>query len=205
MLWCDDINERVLYFPSSPLREDIRLALAWLYNVEPFIWTRRFAWILERIVRTVTGVTDILIDLPPGLFGFSESVLALLATLSLKEPLPEGFPLLQVAGTVPQVNAFLVSTPDLNDLFAAVRAYGRLSTRLTGARLVVNRDQFKEATRREVRQRFPVSGVEERLYHLPFNEGLGSLFRERRIRIDDDSFWKQAVDVLRLEGNHGAV
>jgi hypothetical protein len=125
--------------------------------------------------------------------------------LSRKEALPEEFPLSLVGGTVRRVNAFLVSTPDLNDLFAAVRAYGPISGRLVGVRLVVNRDQYQEFTRREVQQRFPVLGIEKALYHLPFSEGLGRLFRERRIRIDADPFWRKAVDVLRLEGTDANV
>src|SRR5882724_3893643 len=50
MTWRDDTDPNVQYLPSSSARGDIRLALSWLYHLEPVTWTRRFAWLLKMAV-----------------------------------------------------------------------------------------------------------------------------------------------------------
>ena len=202
MTWRDEVNDAVLYLPSSSAREDIRLALAWLYEVDSTRWTRRFAWVLDQIATTVEGVTDVMIDLPPGLFGFSQSVLTLLTAYLRGEELPEGFPDSR-ARVDWLINPFLISTPDTNDLFTAVRAYGRISGRLHNLRLIVNQDSRPDDTRRAVTQRFPVLGPDQLLYDIAKNESLGRLFRSRRLELDADSFWKRAAEALRLGNGNG--
>jgi hypothetical protein len=204
MAWTDEVSERVLYLPSSSAKADIRLALAWLYDPDSVRWTRRFAWVLDQIATTIDGLTDVMIDLPPGLFGFSQSVLTLLTVYLRGEPVPEGFPDAK-AKVDWRVNPFLVTSPDTNDLFTAVRSVGPLSARLDRLRLVVNQDNRPDDTRRIVEKRFPVLGLEGLLHPLPKNESLGRLFRDGRLVVDGGGFWRRVAEVLRLEAANGAV
>jgi hypothetical protein len=198
MLWIDEMSSGVNYLPSSSSKEDIRLALGWLYHVDPIDWCRRFAQLIYILISTVPSLTDIVIDLPPGLFGFSQSVLTLLASLANGEALPPGFPDWKAIDVRLRVNPFLVSSPDRNDLFTAIRAYGLLANRLEGLRLIVNQDNQREKTRRAVKQRFPMFGAEYLLHHLPVGEGLTRLFEDRILNIDTDPFWAQMTEELRL-------
>jgi len=79
LLWRHEKDDGVAYLPSSPLRADVEIALGWLYRARQFTWIRRMTWLLEGMREQMSDLTDVVIDLPPGMFGFSHEVLALMA------------------------------------------------------------------------------------------------------------------------------
>jgi len=206
MLWRHERDDGVLYLPSSPLRPDIEVALGWLYRAgEPFSWLRRFSWILDELMKLRSDVSDIVIDLPPGLFGFTHETLVLLSYLSRREPFPEGFPAWHEGAINFRVNPFLVMTPDRSDLVSALEHFALHAARLPELRPLVNRNtEGIGATRAAVRYAFEgplrVIGLEEQLVSVDEARAtLGRIFLDQDLKLTDE-VTRVLVEPLRLNG-----
>jgi hypothetical protein len=149
LFWRHRDDDKVLYLPSSPARRDVLVALGWLYKEEPFTWLQRVTWILDEMAKQVPTLSDVVFDLPPGLFGFAHEMLALVSNLEKGTTLPSGFPKWPTDELSWRGNALLVTTPDRNDLFAAIDYSVRQKEDLTRLGLVLNKST--EATMSRIR------------------------------------------------------
>ncbi|WP_437874517.1 hypothetical protein [Sorangium sp. So ce513] len=141
MLWRHERQDDVLYLPSSPLQHDVAASLGWLHSADPFRWVLRLTWLLDALLERLPQVTDIVVDLPPGVWegGFSHEMLVLASMLSRGEPLPAGYPAWHSAGIAWKVLPVLVTTPDWSDLLPALEYGAANSALLPTLRLLLNR------------------------------------------------------------------
>jgi hypothetical protein len=139
ILWEHESRDGVLYLPSSPLRKDIEIALGWLYYEERHAWVQRLTWLLDGMMDQLPHLTDLVVDLPPGLFGFADEVLTLLAHLDDGKPLPDGYPPSWNTTRPWRVHPFLVATQDRNDLAAALPYYLSRRESLPSLTVLLNR------------------------------------------------------------------
>jgi hypothetical protein len=195
MLWTHEQTDNVLYLPSSPLRQDVETSAAWIHGDEPFQWVRRLAWILDALLSQRPDVTDIVVDLPPGIVGFTHEVLVLLAALASDKALPEGYPVWKQADEHLAVRAFLITTADWNDLVPALEYVTTTSVQLPALTLLplVNKVDIRSMSdlKNEVREHIdPVLrplGLEERLRYVDeLRTSLGRIFRQQNLVITDD-------------------
>jgi len=153
LLWRHELDDGVGYLPSSPLRTDVSIALSWLYRDERFTWIRRMTWLLDGMRQEKFGLTDVVLDLPPGVFGFSLEVMALMAQLAKDHvALPPGFP--STWGDGGWIGRpYLVTTQDRNDLLVAVDYFVQNRREVPTLKLLVNkRTEGFEAIREAVRE-----------------------------------------------------
>jgi CO dehydrogenase nickel-insertion accessory protein CooC1 len=139
LLWKHEHPDGVLYLPSSPCPTDVSLALAWIYREEPFSWLQRLMWLLDGMSKQMTTLGDVVIDLPPGLFGFAHEALALVSNLQQKTEFPSGFPVWNRGGVRWKGNPFLVTSLDHNDLILALEYRLAQRKHLPHLELVLNR------------------------------------------------------------------
>lgn len=189
--------------PSSPLRPDVENALAWLYDEsQQSVWIARFAELLEAIARS-GELTDVIVDLPPGLFGFTQQVLGLMAHLSQPAEEWPGDLIDLPSAAVWRLNPLLVSSDDHNDLFCAVETRLRLTRDLPELKMVVNRSSLaRSELEASLRERFspgaPVSSWGIGLVTL-HGASLGRFFRGGSLNLDD-SIRCELNRELRLDG-----
>ena len=207
LYWKHEVDDGVRYLPSSPFERDISIAVNWLYREEPFDWLQRVMWLLEHMSQQDTALSDIIIDLPPGLFvgGFTHEVLVLLSMLERKEqePFPSGYPAWHEGAVDWRGNAFLVTTPDMNDLTVALSYRLAHSAELHGLRIVLNK-AYDARTRRIqewLRNRYGEGlGMDalplERVDHLGVLE---DIFSTGNIHLSEDV--RRVGRLLRLEDN----
>lgn len=155
LLWRSERDDGVGYLPSSPLRDDVGFALGWLFAQDrELAWLRRLAWLLDELSIRLPGLTDVVIDLPPGVFGFANEVLQMMSTLSRGLPLPEGAPEWTRGDVLWKVRPFLVMSQDENDLVVAMDFFAESYPALPELVPIVNRAAGIEAIRARVRERF---------------------------------------------------
>lgn len=148
-------DERIAWYPSSPLERDQKLDLAWLYEETYWEWTARLAWLLRALADQVPDLTAAVVDLPPGLFGFTHGVMTFLNDVARRGPLPPAFPAFETERTTWRVRPYLVTSEDHNDLYVAVRSYVKLRPQFPDLLAVVNRARGGAAElRAAVRRRF---------------------------------------------------
>jgi len=183
MLWRQGDESQGWLLPSSPSPNDVAVALGWLFQDGQADWQRRTAWILDALAEQLPDLTDVVLDLPPGLFGFVHAVLRLLAALRTGGPLPEGCPDLAGSGRAWETRPFLLMTPDRNAWASALRAFRRLRSTLPTLVPVVNRlSGGRVLLQGAVRSEFGATGIEERLRFLAESpDDLGRLFVDGRL------------------------
>lgn len=196
----------VLYLPSSPTRRDVAHSLGWLYHPEnPLLWLRRVSWIIDELLSRMPELQNIVIDLPPGLAGFSHEVLLLAGNLSPRRPMPAGYP--EWDEVEWRINPFLVMSQDSNDLFAALEYYQEFRSFVPELRPVVNRrSEGIESIRKRVQERFRgemvYDGIEQNLEPVDnLGLSLGRLFIDGTLHYNDEVLRLQ--EVLRL-APHGS-
>jgi hypothetical protein len=195
LLWEHENKDGVLYLPSSPLRRDIAIAMTWLHQQakrsNPYPWIRRMTWLLDGMSQQMPDLTDIVLDLPPTLVGFSYEVLALFSYLMRGEALPPGFPAWQQTTIRWLARPILVTTPDRNDLYSAMDYILDHRTKLPDLVPLVNRrtlgmETLKEWLDRRYGAATGAAGMLERSVG-ELQRTLGSMFREHGdLRLNDE-------------------
>ncbi len=140
MIWRHERNDGVLYLPSSSTYDDMTQSLEWFFG-EAFDFARAFAINLDALAKQIPSLTDVVVDLPPGIWGFPHYVLDLVSMLHYQdeEPLPEDYAVMR-AGAIRWVpNPFLVTSRDPNDLVPALEYIAMHQYRLPLLRPLVNR------------------------------------------------------------------
>jgi hypothetical protein len=141
LLWKHEKEDGVGYLPSSPMRQDVATALTWLFDqanrTNPYPWIRRMSWLFHGMRGQMPELTDIVVDLPPGLVGFPHEMLMLLGALDRREKLPIGYPEWEPGEWL--ARPFLLTTGDRNDIFAAVDHWLQHREHLSSLRLVINK------------------------------------------------------------------
>lgn len=181
LLWVHEADDGVQYLPSSPTRLDVAQALGWLYREEnPLSWLRRVTWLIDELLRRKPEISDIVLDLPPGLVGFSHEIMMLLSALSKGQPLPPEYP--EWSQESVRLNPFLVTSRDDNDLFVALEHLVLLRHHIPMLVPLLNRNQESQSDiRRRVEERFrgepEFQGIETSLQVVPeLPRSLGKLF-----------------------------
>ncbi|HMV68036.1 MAG TPA: P-loop NTPase [Myxococcota bacterium] len=128
MAWRWDALPEVAFLPSSPLQRDVEVALDWLQRApaERTPWELRVRSVLLVLLLQDEGVTDVMVDLAPGLFGLTAAVLRAAEGMS-------------GGGVDVRVVPVLVLTEDRHDLRLSAPAFVRLLDRFPRARAVFNR------------------------------------------------------------------
>ena len=190
LVWHSEPDDGVLYLPASSTPNDVAQALGYLQGPYQEQWKRRFCWILASAAEQLPHVTHIVIDLPPGLFGFANEVLSVLAHLQLQIPLPEGYPSFLGDDVSWTASAALVTSDDRDALVATLEQYVVLMDQLPTLVPVVNRATETSAkTAERVRRRFSGTGLsgmmlEKRLRWVGRHPSLERLFKEGRVELD---------------------
>lgn len=155
VLWRSSVHSELQVLPASSIRHDVNVALGWLYQEERLPWSCRLAWIIQAMVEQMPDLTDIVFDLPPGLFGFAHAILSLLVRVTDPKPMPPDFPSHSNYDVVYSINPFMVTTPDRSALLASVEEYIRLKPQIAQLGFLVNRTQEGiKKLRKEVVDRF---------------------------------------------------
>src|SRR5690606_8223319 len=118
-------------------------------------WLIRFAWLIDALCKQVPTLTDVVIDLPPGLYGFTRDTLTLMSLVSRGLPLPDGAPDWPSDGLSFQVRPRLVMTEDMNDLLVALEYFAANYPKLPELVPLVNRERVGlRTTMDRVKKRF---------------------------------------------------
>lgn len=206
LLWKHEQGDGVGYLPSSPMRRDVAVALTWLFDqanrTNPYPWVRRMSWLFHGMRSQMKTLTDIVVDLPPGLVGFPHEMLMLLGALDREEKLPIGYPEWNPGEWISR--PFLVTTGDRNDIFAAVDHALAQRDHLSSLRLVVNKrtediDEIRDALRERYGETSPASDPEMTAYDITEKrESLGKIFSPRGdLQLADDDV-RDIERVLKL-------
>lgn len=199
LLWRHQEDDKVWYLPSSPARRDILVALGWLYHEEQFTWLQRMTWVLDAMRGQMPALTDVVFDLPPGLFGFAHELLALVSNLERGDAFPSGFPSWKPGEW--QGNPHLVMTPDRNDLFAAVDYHVKQREHLGRLSLLLNKstESTPAQVRAALRERFTdAHGDVEFSSVAEMRSTLGAVFTSGDLRVSEDVV--ELRSILRIEG-----
>lgn len=186
LLWRYEDDDGVRYLPSSALRPDMEESLRW-FSLEAFDWTGAMILLLESAAGSWPALTDVVIDVPPGLFGFSQEMLALSSTL-MRGNLPDGYPDWKTGPIVWDARAFLVSTADNNDILPVYEYMAQNVTQLMDARILVNKASTVLPAPEDVLG--PMLGAQidaRRVHQVPsLPRTLGRVFLEGNIALDED-------------------
>jgi len=201
VLWRHERDDGVRYLPSSPLQADIATALGWL-SASPFDWLQAFTWLLEALIAQQPALTDIVLDLPPGVWGFAHEVLVLTAALQRGESLPEGYP--SWTGLTWTAKPFLVMTADRGDLLPALEYLARevhVEGHLHDLIPIVNRrtealGETRKAARELLGPALGPLGVEEPLRAVDILPALGKLFLAQDLVLDESV--QRLAEVLEI-------
>lgn len=200
MLWRHQQEDGVLYLPSSSLLEDASLALGWLYGQDSTdLFLQRFCWLLDELISRLTNLTDIVIDLPPGLLGVTRQILRLVRILDDRNPLPEGYPQWEDRVSF-RVNPILVMTPDRNDWLTAIEFYVRYRDPLVPRLNRATSNQEAEETIAEICKEMGLIGpaLSKVLDYVPYVPTLSRLFRKHTGQLELDPALNGLTSKLRL-------
>lgn len=200
LLWRMEPDDGVLYFPSSSAQEDVLQTAEWFYTDKPFEFAKALMMTMNAMAQQMPRITDIIIDLPPGIWGFPHEALVLAHSL-MKDPF-----LKQTTLDTPELiywepNPFMVSSRDPNDFVPALEYIARHSDKLPMLKPLVNRaNEGLEAVRAMARERLgPVlgaSGLDEKMEAIEFSDALAHLFWRGDIR--RESIPERVIKTLRL-------
>lgn len=203
-LWHHEREDGVGYLPSSPLREDARRSAPFsLGAAGGFAWVRRLAWILDALLEQRRDVTDIVIDLPPGTWGFAHEILVFSGTLGRHKHLPSGYPRWHETLNV-RVNPFIVTSRDRSDHVLALEYLASVRSHVPGLRPLLNRAyEGVDALRRRVRDGLHPAlrdlGIEQLLVAVPtLPSSLGQIFVDGDVAVRDRER-DALIEMLRLE------
>ncbi len=188
--WQHQAEPRVRYLPSSPAAADIGVALGYMYTEGHGGWPRRLTWLLHNSLQQMPELTDIVIDLPPGLFGFTHATLSILSYLAREQPLPEGYAPLGEMGVRWRVKPFLITSQDRNDLYSVLRFLGPLKAQLPPLTPLVNRlDTSLNRIKEGAARRFPELeslGLLDLLIEVKYARTLSRIFVDGQLELTSD-------------------
>jgi hypothetical protein len=183
-VWRHEKPDGVLYLPSSALHHDIVQSLKWYNERDSFDWAQCIMWALDDLSQEVPELTDVVLDLPPGTWGFPHEAMMIASLLLKGAPLPEGLPRWTDGPTRWQANPLLITSGDGNDLLPAVEYLGRhYREHLPALRLLANRateglDVIRERGRKSLGPALEGVGFEERVETVPEVDVLARIFKE---------------------------
>jgi len=119
-LWRHEQPDGVAYLPSSSLQQHIVESLRWYEERLPFDWMQCLAWSINDLVTQRPDVTDVVLDLPTGAWGFAHEAMVLVSGIDRGVAFEEGFPAWHECPLRWRANPFLVTTTDSNDLMPAL-------------------------------------------------------------------------------------
>ena len=155
LAWRAEPDDGVCYFPSSALAPDIQRVVEMnFYQPDPLHWPARLNLVLHRLAERLPHVHTFVVDLPPGIFGFTYAALSLFARLQPGAQLPEEL-LLDSAARQWRVRAYLVTSPDHSDLLSALSHPILYRNQLRTLIPLVNRATRREGLRQWIRQQLP--------------------------------------------------
>jgi hypothetical protein len=190
-LWRHEKDDGVAYLPSSSIQRDVVKSLDWFNSPVGFDWARRALWTFHNLATHRSDLTDIVVDLPPGTWGFSHQMLVVAATLHAQKPLPPGYPPWDAGAIRCQARAFLVTSQDNNDLLPAlefVAAHQRQLPTLAplANRVTLSPNALRENVRSLLGPAASASGLEERLTKVDHDRKLAEIFQVGDVSFDDD-------------------
>jgi len=182
LFWYHKDEDGIRYLPSSSLLDDVKESIVWFYD-EPYAWARAFVRVLYTLAEQLPTLTDVVVDLPPGTWGFPHETLRLVSMLHFQDEtqLPDDYALLQngVARWIP--NPFIVSSRDPNDFVPALQYVVRHQDVVPTLKPIVNRlDKGEKALHAKARERLgnilASSGLEEKLEYVAHSDALAQMF-----------------------------
>jgi hypothetical protein len=138
LFWRHETDDGVWYLPSSALVQDLVESIGW-YSLEVFDFMGAMTVLLETVSLQWPELTDVVIDVPPGLFGFGAEMMAM-ASMLMRGGLPEGYPDFKTGPAVWDARAFLVTTPDNNDVLPVYEYMAQNITKLLDAKILLNKN-----------------------------------------------------------------
>lgn len=205
LIWRHKKNDGVLYLPSSSVLEDVQGSMGWFLE-NPYDFAYALMVTIDALIEHRLEITDIVLDLPPGLYGFPHEALMIATNLQLGDQFAEGFPQ-WVGGPIQwQLNPFMITSQDPNDLVPALEFVLRNREELPNMVAIVNKlrlktlDDIKSEARSRLASLIKDSGVEskEKLSAMKFEDALAKLFWDGDIAIKDIP--EELYDILRLRG-----
>ncbi|CAN91075.1 hypothetical protein predicted by Glimmer/Critica [Sorangium cellulosum So ce56] len=202
LLWRHERDkDGVLYLPSSSTHDDVIQSVEWFFG-QPFDWARSLAWTLDGLAQQMPALTDVVVDLPPGIWGFPHEALVLVSTLLREEPMPDDYPPWHAGPIQWEPNPFLVTSRDPNDILPALEYVARQRARVPTLKPVVNRDTeglnaLRSMARARVGPLLEATGLHETLERVGEMSGLARLFWDGDVRVDEVP--PEVRKTLRLE------
>lgn len=202
-LWRHERADGVAYLPSSSIQRDVAESLHWYDKRDPFDWAQCAFWAIEDLVSQREDLTDVVLDLPPGTWGFSHEAVVFASMIDRGQPFPEGFPEWHNSPSRWRANPFLVTSADGNDLLPALEYVGRNqrenipSLRPLANRVTEGIDVVRARARNLLGPTFAAVGLEKKLEPVPEVRVLGRIFKEGDAEVSDEVQALKAV--LRIE------
>jgi hypothetical protein len=172
----------------------VQTSLEWLSR-EPFDWIHRLSQVIDALLKDNDALTDLVFDLPPGVWGFGHEMLVLVSALSREQPLPAGYPGWDQRDIAFETKPYLVMTQDPGDMLPSLEYFARqalVQRRLPTLVPVVNRTtRAPETVRKDARALLGPAlsslGVDQRLVFVDeLRATLGRIFVEP-LAVSDDA------------------
>ena len=201
VVWHHQRDDRVLYLPSSALQQDIARSLEWYNDRDAFDWAECLMWALDDFAGQVPALTDVVLDLPPGTWGFSHETMLIAAMLHRGKPLPEGLPRWTDGPIRWRANPFLVTSGDSNDLVPALEYLGKNHLEnLRFLKLLANRadegiEIVRERGRRRLGSTLEATGLDLLVERVGYMSTLAQIFKGGDVNVAD--FDQEDVRALR--------
>lgn len=191
LLWRHQNDKGIRYMPSSSIGGDIMSALQWIYRSDDDQegWMRRTAWLLFAFSEQLDEVEHLILDMPPGMYGFTIEMLRLLHYIedSKTSDSIQDYPPFHES-TSWSIKPYLVTTEDRQDLFLAMETYSSLLELFPGLIPIVNRRTASmEQIKKRLKAHFDGLDVGHRLVAMDdYRHSLGRIFVEGDLDISDE-------------------
>jgi hypothetical protein len=169
--WSHDETPSIRWYPSSPSPADTQRAARALLGGQSFV--QRLGEVVRQIAGSLGPDGVVLVDLPPGMFGFPTAFARLLS-----EP----------SDVLHRMVPVLVTTDDRNDLYRSTEEAVPLRLSFPETRWLLNRNQravedVRADIRRFLGEQWGSSRIEYELKELGWSSELSRLFKEDRLQL----------------------
>ncbi len=198
--WRHEHDDGILYFPSSSLYDDVKPTMEWFLD-KPFDFAYALSVCLDGLAKRVPTLTDMVLDLPPGIWGFPHEALVIAHLLQTKKPFAPTFPQWHKGDTEWQARVFMVTSQDPNDYIPALEYIALHDEKLPDLWPLVNRSnqdirEIKDEARRRLEPVVAESDLMERIRGIGIIPALTKLFRNGDLNLKDIS--PETAESLRL-------